>query len=38
VIALLVGLVFFFSYGFRRSKPDEIEPVIEPDGIADQFV
>jgi APA family basic amino acid/polyamine antiporter len=37
-IALVVGLVFFFSYGFRKSKPDEIEPVVEPDGIADQFV
>jgi len=37
-IALLVGLVFFFSYGFRTSKPEEIEPVVEPDGIAEQFV
>ena len=37
-IALVVGLVFFFSYGFRTSKPEEIEPVVEPDGIAEQFV
>ncbi|MDQ6926601.1 MAG: amino acid permease [Candidatus Eremiobacteraeota bacterium] len=34
-IALAVGLVFFFSYGFRHSKPEEIEPVIEPEGIAE---
>jgi APA family basic amino acid/polyamine antiporter len=34
-IALIVGLVFFFSYGFRHSNPDEIEPVIEPEGIAE---
>jgi basic amino acid/polyamine antiporter, APA family len=34
-IALAVGLVFFFSYGFRRSVPEEIEPVIEPEGIAE---
>jgi len=32
-IALVVGLIFFFSYGFHRSKPDEIEPVIEPEGL-----
>ncbi len=32
-IALVVGLIFFFSYGFRKSKPDEIEPVIEPEGL-----
>jgi basic amino acid/polyamine antiporter, APA family len=37
-IALCVGLVFFFSYGFRTSKPNEIEPVQEPDSIAEQFV
>jgi APA family basic amino acid/polyamine antiporter len=35
--ALIVGLIFFFSYGFRMSKPDEIEPVIEPDSIAEQY-
>ena len=34
-IALVVGLVFFFCYGFRHSNPDEIEPVIEPEGIAE---
>jgi APA family basic amino acid/polyamine antiporter len=34
-IALGVGLVFFFSYGFRHSNPAEIEPVIEPEGIAE---
>ena len=30
-IALVVGLVFFFSYGFRRSNPDEIVPVADPE-------
>jgi len=35
VIALVVGLVFFFSYGFRKSNPDEIEPVVEPEGLED---
>jgi basic amino acid/polyamine antiporter, APA family len=29
--ALVVGLVFFFSYGFRKSKPEEIEYVEEPE-------
>jgi APA family basic amino acid/polyamine antiporter len=33
VIALVVGLVFFFSYGFRMSKPEEIEYVEEPDAL-----
>lgn len=28
--ALIVGLIFFFSYGFRASNPDEIEYVEEP--------
>ncbi|MGA7571039.1 MAG: amino acid permease [Candidatus Aquilonibacter sp.] len=37
-IALVVGLVFFFSYGFRKSNPDEVEPVVEPEGISEQFV
>ncbi|BDE06307.1 amino acid transporter [Vulcanimicrobium alpinum] len=32
-IALVIGLVFFFSYGFWRSNPQEIEPVVEPDGL-----
>ncbi|HVA28489.1 MAG TPA: amino acid permease [Candidatus Baltobacteraceae bacterium] len=36
-LALVVGLVFFFSYGFRKSKPEEIEPVEEPDSIAEQY-
>lgn len=36
-IALVLGLVFFFSYGFRTSKPEEIEPVEEPDSIAAQY-
>lgn len=31
--ALLVGLVIFFSYGFRKSIPEEIQPVIEPEGL-----
>ena len=32
-IALVVGLVFFFSYGYRKSNPDEIEFVEEPDAL-----
>jgi basic amino acid/polyamine antiporter, APA family len=36
-IALCAGLIFFFSYGFRKSDPAAIEPVEEPDGIADQY-
>jgi basic amino acid/polyamine antiporter, APA family len=32
--ALVVGLVFFFSYGFWKSKPEEIEAVAEPEGLA----
>jgi APA family basic amino acid/polyamine antiporter len=32
-IALAIGLVFFFSYGFHKSKPEEIEAVIEPEGL-----
>jgi len=31
--ALAIGLVFFFCYGFWKSKPDEIEPVIEPEAL-----
>ncbi len=34
-IALVVGLVFFFSYGFWKSNPAEIEPVEEPEGLAE---
>jgi len=33
VLALLVGLIFFFSYGYRKSDPDEIVPVAEPEGL-----
>jgi APA family basic amino acid/polyamine antiporter len=32
-IALVVGLVFFFSYGFWKSNPEEIEAVVEPAGL-----
>ncbi|MBC5816645.1 MAG: amino acid permease [Candidatus Eremiobacteraeota bacterium] len=31
--ALVIGLVFFFAYGFRKSNPDEIGPVAEPEGL-----
>ncbi len=31
--ALVIGLVFFFLYGFRKSNPDEIGPVEEPEGL-----
>ncbi len=34
-IALVVGLIFFFSYGFRKSNPDEIEYVEEPEGLTE---
>jgi APA family basic amino acid/polyamine antiporter len=30
VAALLIGLVFFFSYGFWRSNPDDIVPIADP--------
>jgi basic amino acid/polyamine antiporter, APA family len=33
VIALVVGLVFFFSYGFRKSDPAQVVPVEEPEGL-----
>ncbi len=32
-LALVVGLVFFFSYGFWRSNPDAIEYVEEPEAL-----
>jgi APA family basic amino acid/polyamine antiporter len=32
-IALVVGLVFFFSYGFWKSNPEQIEAVVEPEGL-----
>jgi APA family basic amino acid/polyamine antiporter len=31
--ALIVGLIFFFSYGFWKSNPEDIKPVEEPEGI-----
>ena len=31
--ALVVGLVIFFSYGFWRSDPAKIEPVVEPEAL-----
>jgi APA family basic amino acid/polyamine antiporter len=34
-LALAVGLIFFFSYGFWKSNPDEIEAVIDPAGLAE---
>jgi len=37
LIALVAGLVFFFAYGFRRSKPDEIEAVPEPEVFAEEY-
>jgi APA family basic amino acid/polyamine antiporter len=33
-MALVAGLVFFFSYGYWKSDPDRIEYVEEPEGIA----
>lgn len=35
LLALVVGLIFFFSYGFRKSNPDEIVPVEEPEGLTE---
>ena len=35
VAALIVGLIFFFLYGYRRSDPAKIEPVKEPEGLAE---
>jgi len=32
-VALVVGLVFFFSYGFWKSDPDEVVPVVEPEAL-----
>ena len=37
-IALVCGLIFFFCYGFRKSKPEEIEPTEEPDSLAESYV
>jgi APA family basic amino acid/polyamine antiporter len=33
VSALVVGLIIFFLYGFRKSDPELVEPVVEPEGI-----
>ncbi|HEY8314302.1 MAG TPA: amino acid permease [Candidatus Baltobacteraceae bacterium] len=33
--ALVIGLIFFFSYGFRKSNPEEIGPVEEPEGLTE---
>ncbi|GAC1575764.1 MAG: amino acid permease [Candidatus Elarobacter sp.] len=35
LIALVIGLIFFFSYGFWKSKPEEIEAVEEPEGLSE---
>ncbi|HET7815796.1 MAG TPA: amino acid permease [Candidatus Baltobacteraceae bacterium] len=35
VIALIAGLIIFFSYGFHKSIPSEIEPVQEPEALAE---
>ncbi|HZZ00657.1 MAG TPA: amino acid permease [Candidatus Baltobacteraceae bacterium] len=35
LLALVVGLIFFFSYGFRKSNPDEVVPVEEPEGLTE---
>ncbi len=35
--ALVVGLIFFFSYGFRKSDPDKVEPVEEPEALQEAF-
>ncbi len=32
-IALVVGLIFFFAYGFRKSDPQDVVPVLEPEGL-----
>ena len=31
----VVGLVFFFSYGFWKSNPDEVAMVVDPPGLAE---
>ena len=35
--ALVVGLIFFFSYGFWRSNPDEVVPVEEPEALRESI-
>jgi APA family basic amino acid/polyamine antiporter len=34
-IALVAGLIFFFAYGFRKSNPDDVLPVEEPEGLSE---
>ena len=33
VCALAVGLVIFFCYGFHKSDPEMVRPVVEPEGL-----
>lgn len=33
--ALIVGLIIFFCYGFRMSDPSKVEPVEEPEALAE---
>jgi APA family basic amino acid/polyamine antiporter len=35
ILALVIGLIFFFSYGFRKSNPDDVVPVEEPEGLSE---
>ena len=35
LLALVVGLIFFFCYGFRKSNPDTVIPVEEPEGLSE---
>lgn len=35
VIALVVGLIFFFCYGFRKSDPNAVVPVGDPSGLSE---
>ncbi|HET9029960.1 MAG TPA: amino acid permease [Candidatus Aquilonibacter sp.] len=35
--ALIVGLIFFFSYGFRKSDPDKVQPVEEPEALRESI-
>lgn len=35
VIALVCGLIFFFAYGFRKSDPNDVVPVEEPEGLSE---
>ncbi|HTU82210.1 MAG TPA: amino acid permease [Candidatus Acidoferrales bacterium] len=34
-LALVGGLVFFFAYGFRKSNPQAVVPVEEPEGLTE---